>query len=167
MAWQGVDLHYRKWWPVFLQEEGYFCLPRRWKAALWLVKAGLKEAQLLCVNWFSQAKGVFNRAESCSKCGSDHPPWGPKIAKLKHRDTWQMCLEVTRGWTQGNDNIQVDVCEHTTWYLVSVQHQMWNYCKRRKEFFTGSIILVEFFLFVCFLFLFCFWKQVSLETTEL
>lgn len=34
MAWQGVDLHYRKWWPVFLQEEGYFCPPGRWKADL-------------------------------------------------------------------------------------------------------------------------------------
>lgn len=75
----------------------FFCLPGRWKAALWLAKAGLKDAQLLCVNWSSQAKGVFNRGESCCECSGDYPPQGLKIAELKHSDNWQMCLEVTRG----------------------------------------------------------------------
>jgi len=63
MAWQGVDLHYRKWWPVFLQEEGYFCPPGRLKAALQLAKAGLEEDQLLRVNRSSQAKGVWPVAQ--------------------------------------------------------------------------------------------------------
>lgn len=84
-----------------LQEKSaqYFCrkkdvlLSWEMESSFVVVKAGLEEAQLLCVNWSAQAKGVFNRAENC--CG--HPPRGLKRAKLKHRVTWQMCLEVTRG----------------------------------------------------------------------
>lgn len=117
------------------QADFYFC---GWMSG---VEQGQQRGHQVPQDWRAERKGTIKNFLCATKGCTDLLWW-------KSRG-WKDFDKACERWTQGSENT-LDGCEYMTRYLVSVLHQKWNYCKRRKIFFfffnMGSIILGKYFL---------------------